>query len=72
MIRYIEGYKLPSYYFYWFRIDIKHMTEPWLDQAPMESAYRSVGPSNEYQVCLKWKYIVWKMHFRQELIGMHT
>ena len=32
---------LPSYYFYWFRIDNKHMTEPWLDQALMYSAYRS-------------------------------
>ena len=26
--------------FYWFRIDNKHMTEPWLDQALMESAYK--------------------------------
>ena len=24
---------LTTYYFYWFRIDNKHMTEPWLDQA---------------------------------------
>ena len=32
---------LPPYYFYWFRIDNKHMTEPWLDQALMDSAYRS-------------------------------
>ena len=29
------------YYFYWFRIDNKHMAEPWLDQALMCSAYRS-------------------------------
>ena len=29
---------LPPYYFYWFRIDNKHMTEPWLDQALMKSA----------------------------------
>ena len=26
--------------FYWFRIDTKHLTEPWLDQALMESAYK--------------------------------
>ena len=32
---------LPLYYFSWFRIDNKHMTEPWLDQALMDSAYRS-------------------------------
>ena len=32
---------LSLYYFYWFRIDIKHMIEPWLDQALMDSAYRS-------------------------------
>ena len=32
---------LPSYYFYWFRIDNKHMTEPWLDQGPIDLAYRS-------------------------------
>ena len=32
---------LPNY-FYWFRIDNKYMTEPWLDQALMDSAYRSV------------------------------
>ena len=30
-----KGYNL-----YWFRIDNKHMTEPWLDQALMESAYK--------------------------------
>ena len=34
---------LPPYYFYWFRIDNKHMTEPWLD-----SAYRS-------DYCAVWK-----------------
>ena len=27
--------------FCWFRIDTNHMTEPWLDQALMDSAYRS-------------------------------
>ena len=32
---------IPPYYFYWFRIDNRHMTEPWLDQALMDSAYRS-------------------------------
>ena len=31
---------LPPYYFFWFRKDNKHMTEPWLDQALMESAYK--------------------------------
>ena len=31
---------LPPQNFYWFRIDTKHMTEPWLDQALM--AYRTV------------------------------
>ena len=32
---------LPPYYFYWFRIDNKHKTEPWLDQALMDKAYKS-------------------------------
>ena len=32
---------LPPNYFYWFRIDNKHMTESWLDQAPIDLAYRS-------------------------------
>ena len=31
---------LPPYNLYWFRIDNKHMTEPWLDQELMESAYK--------------------------------
>ena len=31
---------LPPYYLYWFRIDNKHMTEPCLDQALMDLAYR--------------------------------
>ena len=31
---------LPQCNFYWFRIDTKHMTEPWLVQALMESAYK--------------------------------
>ena len=35
---------LPNY-FYWFRIDIKHMPEPWLDQGLMDSAYRSAPSS---------------------------
>ena len=32
---------LPPSNFYRFRIDNKHMTEPWLDQAQMDSKYRS-------------------------------
>ena len=32
---------LLPYYFYWFRIDIKHMTLPWLEKALMDLAYRS-------------------------------
>ena len=32
---------LSPYYFCWFRIDNKHMAEPWLDQALMDSAYKS-------------------------------
>ena len=32
---------LPPCNFYWFRIDNKHMVEPWLDQMLMDSAYRS-------------------------------
>ena len=42
---------LPLYYFYWFRKDNKHMTEPWLDQALMDLGYRSV------QVKYKNRYI---------------
>ena len=30
--------------FYWFRIDNKHMTEPGLDQALMESTYNLQVP----------------------------
>ena len=33
---------LPPYNLYWFRIDNKHITEPWLDQALMKSAYKCV------------------------------
>ena len=29
-------------YLYWFRIDTKHITEPWLDQTLMESTYKCV------------------------------
>ena len=32
---------LPPNLFYWFRIDNKHMTETWLDQALMDLACRS-------------------------------
>ena len=32
---------LPPYYSYWFRIDNKHMTEPWLVKALMDPANRS-------------------------------
>jgi len=32
---------LPPCNFYWFRINIKHMAELWLDQVLMNSAYRS-------------------------------
>ena len=32
---------LPPYYFYWFRIDNKHVTESWLDQALIDLAYMS-------------------------------
>ena len=42
---------LPPNYFYWFRINIKHMTEPWLDQAIMDPAYRSEPRITE--LCLK-------------------
>jgi len=38
---------LPPNYFYWFRIDNNHMTEPWLDQALMGSAYRSGEPGEK-------------------------
>ena len=41
---------LPPNYFYWFRIDIKHMPEPWLDQALMDSAYRSAPSSMEWWI----------------------
>ena len=34
---------LPPYYFYWFRIDNKHMTEPWFDQALWTCSCRLSG-----------------------------
>ena len=37
----LHPWMLPSFNFYWFRIDNKHMTEPWLDQVLMDSAYRN-------------------------------
>ena len=30
--------------FYWFRIDNKHMSEPWLDRVLMDLAFKSVLP----------------------------
>ena len=45
---------LPPYYFYWFRIDNKHMTEPWLDQGLMDLAYRSVIHTWEYCESCIW------------------
>ena len=43
---------LPPYYFYWLRIDNKHMTEPWLDEALMDSVYRS-GTSSYNSICFQ-------------------
>ena len=40
---------LPPYFLNWFRIDNKHMTEPWLDQALMDSAYRSGKSTRHFQ-----------------------
>ena len=41
---------LPPYYFYWFRIDNKHMTEPWFDQALMDLAYKSAEATQEFLI----------------------
>ena len=49
---------LPPYYFFWFRIDNKHMTEPWLDQALMDVAYRS---DNGLRI-MAFKYIAPMIH----------
>ena len=46
---------LPPFYFYWFRIDNKHMTEPWLDQALMESTYKCVARAG-YPCLFIWNY----------------
>ena len=46
---------VPPYYFYWSRIDNKHMTEPWLDQTLMDSAFRSgviIPKVKAYKSCL--------------------
>jgi len=43
----------PLNYFYWFRIDNKHMTEPWLDQVLMDSAYRNESLLNVLSFDLK-------------------
>ena len=45
---------LPLYYFYWFRIDNKYMTEPWLDQALMDLAYRSLRRGTSHQLYGKY------------------
>ena len=44
---------LPPNYFYWFRIDNKHMTEPWLDQALLDSANKCAN---------SLKVLVWIEH----------
>ena len=49
---------LPQYYFYWFRIDNKHMTEPWLDQALMDLAYSSsvyIIQGDPINMGIKWR-----------------
>jgi len=50
---------LPQHNFFWSRIDNKHMTEPWLDQALMESAYsvdkRNIWIEKETKHVLKKK-----------------
>jgi len=43
---------LPLCNFYWFRIDTKHMTKPWLDQALMDSAYKSA----RVQICFSLNF----------------
>ena len=63
---------LPPDYFYWFRIDNKHKTEPWLDPALMESANKCEfdvlggNDSNIYDIyntdiynIYKYKYLWW-------------
>ena len=65
--------------FYWFRIDTKHMTEPWLGQALMDSAYSSVlEQSYNFKCSMKQKtqqLYSWKLkptHFTKYLVSSKT
>ena len=44
----------PPYYFCWFRIDDKYMTEPWLDQALMDSAYTTFNGTAKINTLLQY------------------
>ena len=46
MMRQIERQMILPCNFYWFRIDNKHLTQPWLDLTLLDSAYRRGGPSD--------------------------
>ena len=51
--------------FYWYRIDNKHMTEPWLDQALMESVYKSA--TSHYLINTHSVVVLWKIRFPSKI-----
>ena len=53
----------PPYNFYWFKINTKHMAEPWLDQALMDSAYKSAVSTTTWLFNVK-KYKIYNLFSR--------
>ena len=53
----------PPYNFYWFRINTKHMAEPWLDQALMDSEYKSAVSTTTWLFNVK-KYKIYNLFSR--------
>ena len=53
----------PPYNFYWFKINTKHMAEPWLDQALMDSEYKSAVSTTTWLFNVK-KYEIYNLFSR--------
>ena len=49
---------LPPCNFYWFRIDTKHITEPWLDQTLMDLAYNHTRVTLWTLVLLTYTFVI--------------
>ena len=56
----VTGSASEKWNFNWFRIDNKHMTEPWLNQVLMDSAYRSDIAT--FWICMDATFLVWVVY----------